>query len=282
VVGVGEVVADDEGADGGGPGVDGAVFVEADDGAVGLDGGAGAVGIDEFAFDDDVGFGEAFLDVALLEAVDVGDVGAGDGAEAGEVPVVFGVVVDQDGVLGEGLAGVGIDGQGLVLDFDAFEGFDRVALGVGDDGGDVVAGVADFLDGHGGDVADVVAVEGLAVAAGDDLDDAGHFFGFGGIDGEDFGVGEVGVEDGGVEEAGEADVVEVLGFADGFGDGVGAGEGFADVFEFGHGGLRAVLDLEWGRKIAWGRGAGNREGGRSGRLRGSVLAGEPPGVVNRK
>ena len=273
VVGVGEVVADDEGADGGGPGVDGAVFVEADDGAVGLDGGAGAVGIDEFAFDDDVGFGEAFLDVALLEAVGIGDVGAGDGAEAGEVPVVFGVVVDQDGVLGEGLAGVGVDGQGLVFDLDAFEGFDGVALGVGDDGGDVVADVADLFDGHGGDVADVVAVEGLAVAAGDDLDDAGHFFGGGGVDGEDFGVGEVGVEDGGVEEAGEADVVEVLGFADGFGDGVGAGEGFADVFEFGHGGLRAVLGLEWGRKIARGRGAGNREGGRSGRRRGSVLAG---------
>ena len=279
VVGVGEVVADDEGADGGGPGVDGAVFVEADDGAVGLDGGAGAVRIDEFAFDDHVGFGEALLDIAFLEAVGIGDVGAGDGAEAGEVPVVFGVVVDQDGVLGEGLAGVGIDGQGLVFDLDAFEGFDGVALGVGDDGGDVVADVADLLDGHGGDVADVVAVEGLAVAAGDDLDDAGHFFGGGGVDGEDFGVGEVGVEDGGVEEAGEADVVEVLGFADGFGDGVGAGEGFADVFEFGHGGLRAVLDLEWGRKIARGRGAGNREGGRSGRRRGSVLAGEPPGTV---
>ena len=118
-------------------------------------------------------------------------------------------------------------------------------LGVGDDGGDVVADVADLLDGHGGDVADVVAVEGLAVAAGDDLDDAGHGFGFGGVDGEDFGVGVLGVEDGGVEEAGEADVVEVLGFAEGFLDGVGAGEGLADVFEFCHGEPR-VLGLDWG------------------------------------
>ena len=237
MVGVGEVVADDEGADGGGPGVDGAVFVEADDGAVGFDGGAGAVGIDEFAFDDDVGFGEALFHIALLEAVGVGDVGAGDGAHAGEVPVVFGVVVDEDGVGGEGVAGVGIDGQGFVFDLDFGEGGGGLALGGGDDGGDVVADVADFLHGHGGDVADVVAVEGGAVAAGDDLDDAGHFFRLGGVDGDDLGVGVFGMEDGGVEEAGEADVVEVLDFADGLLDGVGAGEGLTDVFEFGHGGL---------------------------------------------
>jgi hypothetical protein len=170
------------------------------------------------------------------------------------------VVVDQDGVFGEGLAGVGVDGQGLVFDLDAFEGFDGVALGVGDDGGDVVADVADFFDGHGGDVADVVAVEGFAVAAGDDLDDAGHFFGFGGVDGEDFGVGEVGVEDGGVEEAGEADVVEVLGFADDLGDGVGAGEGLADVFEFRHGGAPCGSGSGMEQKDNTGRGAGNRKG----------------------
>ncbi len=119
VVGVGEVVADDEGADGGGPRIHGAVFVETHDGAVGLDGGAGTVRIDEFAFDDDLGFLEALGDIALLQAVGVGDIGAGGAAEAGQMPVFLGVGMDQDGVLGEGLAGIGVNREGLVLDPDA-------------------------------------------------------------------------------------------------------------------------------------------------------------------
>ncbi len=179
--------------------------------------------MDWSAFDDDVGLGEALFDVALLEAVRVGDVGAGDGAHAGEVPVVFGVVVDQDGVGGERGAGVGIDGQGLVFDLDFGEGFRGLSLGLGDDGGDMVADVADLFHGHGGDVVDVVAVEGFAVAAGDDLDDAGHFSASA-VSMERISAWAVlGVEDGRREEAGEADVVEVLDFADGLLDGVGAG-----------------------------------------------------------
>ena len=95
-------------------------------------------------------------------------------------------------------------------------------------------------------------------------------------------MGEVGVEDGGVEEAGEADVVEVLGFADGFGDGVGAGEGLADVFEFRHGGLRAVLESGMEQKDNTGAGRGQSGRGGFARERGSVLAGGPPGMDYRK
>ncbi len=70
----------------------------------------------------------------------------GTGFKAGQVPEFAVFFMDQDGVFFHGLAGVGVDGQGLVFNLDLFQ---RCLGGEGvfcDDGGDVVADVAHPVD----------------------------------------------------------------------------------------------------------------------------------------
>ena len=129
-VGMGQVFANDERADRGRPDFDGLVFFEPDDRTVRFDGCAGAERVDELAFDDHVGVLETLFAVAFDQAVHVGNVGARDGFQRGQVPEAAVLGVDQHRVRLHRVAGIDVDRQRFVRHLDLFQGAWRACMGV--------------------------------------------------------------------------------------------------------------------------------------------------------
>ena len=121
-------------------------------------------------------------------------------------------------------------GQRFVIDFDQRERTLGRGFVEGGDTSDVVADVADFVDGEGvlvvPDGED--AVGGGGVGPGDDGDDSVERTGASGVDVLDARVGQGGVQDLADQHAGELEVVGILAGAAGLGGGVDHGDGVAD------------------------------------------------------
>ena len=187
-----------------------------------LDGKMGVALVEESVFEDFVGFGEGFLDVAEFEC------------DAFVNVAFFAVIVDARFGSGEGFFGIGDGGQDFVVDIDEVEGFEGGQLFAGDDGGDGIA-----------DVADVIDAEGLLVLAdgknsvfdgqifsGEDQIDAGMGEGAGSVDLSNAGVRVRGAQEFAVGHAREKNVVGKAGLAGDFGAGVHAAARNADDAEF--------------------------------------------------
>ena len=132
---------------------------------------------DEASFGYLVGFGEAFVGIAEDVVVVLFE-------------VVRLVVVDEVGLGLHRFFGIEVGGQEFVFDIDQFERFFGGGLVDGGDAGDVVADVADFVEGERVlVVADGKNAVGIGrVFAGDDGDDAFEFLGAAGVNALDAGV----------------------------------------------------------------------------------------------
>ena len=114
--------------------------------------------------------------------------------------------MDLDGVGGQGLGHAHVGGQDLEVDLDGLGGLAGVGLGVGRDYGDGVAVLEDLFIAEDGAVPAVAlvverehdkavyAVLAGDVLGGDDLEDAGHLLGLGGVHALDVGVGDLGLD----------------------------------------------------------------------------------------
>ncbi len=126
---------------------------------------------------------------------------------------VGGAGMDLDGVIGHGRRRAHVGRKLFELDLDLFGRRPGVLHGVGADDGDGVAELEDlrvaqdrtvpavaFVGREGDEAGD--AVFALDVLVGHHLVDAGHLFGFGGVDGEDVGMGDLGLDQGQLQGVG--------------------------------------------------------------------------------
>ena len=152
--------------------------------------------------------------LARAVALDLDDVRRGVEVEIGALDAVGLVVgvrragVDLNGVGGQGLGHAHVGGQDLEVDLDGLGGLAGVGLGIGRDYGDGVAvleylfiaeywpvpAVALVVEGEHDEA--VYAVLAGDILRGDDLEDAGHLLGLGGVDALDVGVGDLGLDEG--------------------------------------------------------------------------------------
>jgi hypothetical protein len=191
-------------------------------GGVLLDGEMRAALVEKSVFEDFVGFGEGFFNVAEFE---------GDAF----VDVAFlAVVVNAGFRSGQGFFRIGDGGEDFVVDIDEVEGFEGGELFAGDDGGNRIA-----------DVADVINAESLLVLAdgkdsvcdgevfsGENQIDAGMGESAGSIDLSNPRVGVRGAQEFAVGHAREKNVVSEAGLAGDFGAGVDAAARDADDAKF--------------------------------------------------
>ena len=116
--------------------------------------------------------------------------------------------MDLDGVGSHGVKRVHVGGQLFDLDLDGVGRGAGMGLGVGGDDGDGIAELEDLvraedraleavglvvLGQHDQTVDLVRTAGGKDILVGDDLHDAGHLLGLGGVDGLDVGVGDLGL-----------------------------------------------------------------------------------------
>ena len=178
---------------------------------------------DVAAFDDFVGFGEAFIGIAEDVVIVLFD-------------IVRALLVNEIGFRGHGIFGIEPGGQRFVFDVDQFQGFFGDGFGFGYDAGDVVADVADFIHGESGfivaDGKNAVLIRG--VHAGDDCYDAGKREGAAGVDFLDARVGIRRMQNFADHHSGNAEIVGVLSLAGGFSGGINQRDGFSDDGEFAH------------------------------------------------
>ena len=216
---------------------------------VGLDGAVLGVGGFVDVVEGEIGVLHALFEVAGF----AGD--AGDEVLLGLVgdrnrDVGFGLVVDDGGAFGHSF----VDGENgselFVDDFDLGEGGEGLLLGLGSDGGDAVADVADLGVEHegvvGGRFGEALAGGAVGdarhVAVPKDGLHAGHGLGGGDVDGGDAGVGIGAPEHLDDEGVARDEVGDVGVLAEGELLGVDLGDGVVDLLEIGggvvaHGGL---------------------------------------------
>jgi len=200
-------------------------------GGVLLDREMGAALVEENVFEDFVGFGEGFFNVAEFEGDAFVDV------------AFFAVIVDARFGSGESFFGIGDSGQDFVVDVDEVESLEGGELLAGDDGGDRIADVADVIDAEGlfvlTDGKDSV-FDG-EIFAGENQIDAGMGEGAGGADLSNARVGMRGAQEFAVGHAGEKNVVGKTSLASDFGASIDAAARDADDAKFFAVGLRVFL-----------------------------------------
>ena len=161
--------------------------------------------------------GAVALDLDLLLVGDGIPVEVGSLDAVGLIEDVGGAGVDLDGVGRHGVQRVHVGGQLLDLHLHGVGRGAGMGLGVGGHDGDGVAELEDLvgaedralkavglvvLGQHDQTVDLVGAAGGQDVLVGDDLHDAGHLLGLGGVDGLDVGVGDLGLGQGQTQAAG--------------------------------------------------------------------------------